>query len=51
MSPTMDFELVIVGIGILVAILAMRLHSSEAALAGLGIAVLAVYAVWLERRR
>jgi hypothetical protein len=50
-SPTVDFELVFVGAGIVLAIIAMGLHSAEVGLAAATLAVLAGYAAWLDRRR
>jgi hypothetical protein len=49
MSPTVDFELVV--IGIVVAVLAVSLHSSNVAVAGMIITVLAAYAALLDRHR
>jgi hypothetical protein len=51
MSPTLDFELACVGAGIVLAVVAASLHSMDVGLAGAGLAVLAAYAAWLDRRR
>ena len=51
MAPSMDFELVIAGDGILRAFVAISLHSADLALAGVLVATLAGYATWLDRRR
>jgi hypothetical protein len=50
MAPSMDFELVIAGAGILRAFVAISLHSADLALACVLIAALADYATWLDQR-
>ncbi len=49
MSPTMEFELAVVAIGIIVTVLAVTLHGSNVAVAGMFIVALASYAAWLDR--
>ena len=51
MSPTVEVDLVVMGIGMVVAILAVSLHSSDVAVAGMLTTLLAAYAGWLDRRR
>lgn len=49
-TPTVEVELVVLGVGILAVVLAMLFHSSDVAFAGMLMTALAAYAAWLDRR-